>query len=399
MKTLNKEVGGFDMKRHSWILIGATLFLALFLVNVNAQALDKEALKAEIKEELKKELKGEGGATAWAEEHISLSGLIEVGWAFQDVDHRWNPPLEPTELDYSDIALTTVELGIGAEVNEWVNAEVVLLYETPTFEGGGPLDVDVATVTIGNTEEFPLYFTGGVMYVPFGALLTHFPDDPLIDVPLTLAMGETREDAALLGIEYQGFSLSAYAFNGDVTLREHNNQIETYGFDGNFSHDDEAGFDVLAGASYISNIVETDGLEAHFDGVELWDRVEGCAAYFHIGIAGFFVDAEYMTALSTFTVNELTQGNKKAEPEVWNVEFGYNLDWGKNLEIALKCAGSAEAEALGYPEKRYGIALNQEIFEGVIFSVASLYDDYEKRRDANGRDDRKTVYGQIAVEF
>ena len=75
------------------------------------------------------------------------------------------------------------------------------------------------------------------------------------------------------------------------------------------------------------------------------------------------------------------------------------MDWGKNLEIALKCAGSAEAEALGYPENRYGIALNQEIFEGVIFSVASLYDDYEKRLDVNGRDDRKTVYGQIAVEF
>jgi hypothetical protein len=374
------------------------------MVTGNAQALDKEALKAEIKEELKKEMKGEGGATAWVQDHIQLSGLIEVGWAFQDVDHRWTPPAEPTELDYSDLALTTVELGVAAEVNEWVNAEVVLLYETPTFEGGGPLDVDVATVTVGNTEEFPIYFTAGAMYVPFGALLTHFPDDPLIDVPLALAMGETREDAALVGTEYHGLSLSAYAFNGDMNEREHNNQIETYGFDGNFSHDNEAGFDVLIGASYISNIAESDGLEAYMGDnniTELWDRVEGCAAYFHVENAGFFVDAEYMTALSYFTVNEMTQGTgaKKAEPEVWNFEFGYNLDWGKNLEIALKCAGSAEAEALGYPENRYGIALNQEIFEGIIFSVASLYDDYEKRLDANGRDDRKTVYGQIAVEF
>jgi hypothetical protein len=396
MKTLNKEAGGFDMKRHNWTLIGATLFLALFLVNVNAQALDKEALKAEIKEELKEEMKHGGGLLAEIVDRVHISGLIELGWVVQDIDHRPGEGQEKPR-DYSDIALTTVEIAMEAEVNEWVNAEVVLLYETPTFEGGGPLDVDVATVTIGNTEEFPLYLTAGVMYVPFGALLTHFPDDPLIDVPLALAMGETREDAALLGIEYQGFSLSAYAFNGDAELREHNNQVETYGFDGNFSYDDEEGLDVLAGASWISNIAETDGLEGLV--VEFDERVEGFDGYFHIGLFGFFVDAEYMTALSTFTVNELTQGNKKAAPEVWNLEFGYNLDWGKNLEIALKCAGSAEAEALGYPEKRYGIALNQEIFEGVIFSVASLYDDYEKRRDANGRDDRKTVYGQIAVEF
>jgi hypothetical protein len=392
------------MEKHGWMVLAGTFVFGLFMVTANAQALDKEALKAEIKEELKQELRGEGGAVAWVQEHIHLSGLIEVGWAFQDVDHRWNPPAEPTENDYSDLALTTVELGVAAEVNDWVNADVLLLYENPTFEAEDQLLIDEATVTIGNTEEFPVYLTAGAMYVPFGALLTHFPDDPLIDVPLTVLLGETREIAALLGIEHHGVSLSAYGFNGDMNEREHNNQIETYGFDGNFSHDNEAGFDVLVGASYISNIAESDGLEAYMGDnniTELWDRVEGCAAYFHLGIAGFFVDAEYMTALSYFTVNEMTQGSgaKKAEPEVWNCEFGYNLDWGRNLEIALKCAGSAETEALGYPENRYGIALNQEIFEGVIVSVASLYDDYEKRRDANGRDDRKTVYGQLAVEF
>jgi hypothetical protein len=393
------------MKKHGWIVLAGILILGLLVVTPNSHALDKEAFKAEIKEEikeeLKQELKGEGGATAWIQDHIHLSGLVEFGWLCQDIDHRAGVDAQKPH-DYSDLTMVDVELAIEAEVNDWVKADIVLWYEDTSFgdEDAG-VSVDEAIITIGNTEEFPVYFTGGAMYVPFGALLTHFPDDPLIDVPLTLVMGETREKAALLGVEYQGFSASAYAFNGDADLREHNNHIETYGFDGNFSQDNEAGFNVLVGASWISNIAESDGLEEHFDGVELWDRVEGCAAYFHVGIAGFFVDAEYMTALSHFTVNEMTQGSgaKKAEPKVWNCEFGYNLDWGKNLEIALKCAGSAEAEALGYPENRYGIALNQEVFEGVMVSVASLYDDYEKRRDANGRDDRRTVYGQIAVQF
>ena len=384
------------MKKHGWIVLAGIFVLGLFMVTANALALDKEALKAEIKKELKEELKHEGGLLGGIQDHIHLSGLIEFGGACQDVDHR--PGEGEAREDYSDLALTTVELEMEAEVNHWVNVAILLLYEDPTFGDDTHLEVEEATLTIGNTEEFPVYFSAGKMFVPFGALLTHFPDDPLIDVPLTLLLGETLEKAALLGMEYQGFSLCAYAFNGDMDEREHNNQVETYGFDGNFSYDDEAGFDVLVGASYISNIAESDGLEEHFGDIELWDRVEGCAAYLHVGIAGFFFDAEYMTALSYFIRNELAAGYRKAEPEVWNFELGYNLDWGKNLEIALKYAGSAESEALGYPEKRYGIALNQEIFEGVIVSVASLYDDYEKR-DANGRDDRKTLYGQIAVEF
>jgi hypothetical protein len=35
-----------------------------------------------------------------------------------------------------------------------------------------------------------------------------------------------------------------------------------------------------------------------------------------------------------------------AQPAVWNLEGGYNWDWGKNLEIAFKYSGSHEAENL-----------------------------------------------------
>jgi hypothetical protein len=387
------------MKRHNWILLAGTFVLGLFMVTANAQALDKEALKAEIKEELKEELKHEGGLLASVQEHVKISGLIEFGGAWQDVDHR--PGRGAAKEDYSDLALTTVELSVEAEVNDWVNVATLFLYEDPTFGDETSVDLDEAIVTIGNTEEFPLYFTAGAMYVPFGALLTHFPDDPVIDAPLTLLLGETREKAALLGMEYQGVSLSAYAFNGDMDEAEQDNDVEAYGFDANYSFDDEAGFDLLIGTSYISNIADSDGLTETLEGndlEEIADNINGFDAYVHVGVAGFFVDAEYMTALDRFEPSEVAADTKGAEPEVWNVEVGYNLDWGKNLEIALKYAGSAESEALGYPEKRYGICLNQEVFEGVIVSVASLYDDYEKR-DVDGRDDRRTVYGQLAVEF
>ena len=408
------------MKKHGWIVFALTFVLGLFVVTANTQAIDKEALKAEIKKEIKEELEAEKSRLSGIQDRIKISGLIEVGGVWQEIDYESNTP-EPKKEDDSDLCLTTVELTVEAEINKWVNVAATLLYEDATFGEETSVDMDVATVTIGNTEEFPLYFTAGKMYVPFGALLTHFPDDPLMDGPLTLLFGETLEKAVLLGVEYEGFSVSAYAFNGDMDQFEEDNNVESYGFDANFSFDDEAGLDILVGGSYISNILDSDGLEegmgelaeeiADEYGVDAGPHqyVDGAAAYLHIGFAGFFVDGEYMTALDELDL-ELHGGpvlkKSMGDPEVWNVEVGYNYDWGKNLEIVLKYAGSDEAGSLGFPEKRWGICLNQELFEDVIVSLGYLYDEYEdddvyfnKAEESGDRDTRDLVFAQIAIEF
>lgn len=386
------------MKKLGSIVFAVVLVLGLFVVTTNALALDpaeREALKAELKQEITEEMKGEGegegeGVAGWIQEHIKLGGLIEVGAAWQDYDLD-NGGSE----DSSDLCLTTMELALEVEVNEWVTVETVLLYEDATDFGReeeeeGKVELDEAIVTIGNTEEFPLYVSAGKMFVPFGAQQTHFPDDPLMDVPLTLLMGETSEKAVLVGAESQGFSVSGYVFNGDMDEYGEDNHIESYGFDANYSNEDLGGLDLLVGASYISNIADSDGLEdvLHEHVIhEIEDYVDGFDAYLHVGFAGFFVEGEYMTALDEF---EQLPGDP--EPEVWNVEAGYNLDWGKNLEIVLKYAGSDECEDY-LPEDRYGICFNQEIYEGVIASIAYLYDEYEND------DERDVVYGQLSVEF
>ncbi len=372
------------MKKQSWIIFAAIFVLGLFMFTAA-------------------EVKAEG-----IEDRIKLSGLIEFGGVWQDIDYRGGVAAPAKEND-SDFCLTTVELTAEAEVNEWVNAAVTLLYEDPTFGNETGFDVDEATLTIGNTEEFPLYLSAGKMYVPFGALLTHFPDDPLIDLPLALLMGETSEKALLVGVEYEGFSVCGYAFNGDIDETGEDQTVESYGFDANYSVQDLDGVDILIGASYISNIADSDGLTDELTTVALVndinDYVDGFDAYLHLGYADFFVEAEYMTALDEFEGNELatgvatgTAGAEGAEPEVWNFEVGYNYNWGKNLEIVLKYAGSDEADQLGYPEERYGICLNQELFDSVIVSLAYLNDDFEDD-DVDNRDDRDVVFAQIAIEF
>jgi hypothetical protein len=115
----------------------------------------------------------------------------------------------------------------------------------------------------------------------------------------------------------------------------------------------------------------------------------------------FFLEAEYMSALDNFTAAELaTEDGDGAEPSVWNIEAGFNYDWWRNLEVAFKYAGSDEAEGLEIPATRFGVAINQEIFDNTILSVGYLNDKFEDDIFDNGTEDkRQTFFSQIAIEF
>ena len=335
------------------------------------------------------------------EDRITINGLLEFGAAYHSTDMNHGD----FEHD-SDLSMTTVQLGIEAEINDWVNAEMVLLYEDASgaidayedIRDGTDFDVDEAIITIANKDVTPAFMKAGKMYVPFGARLTHFPDDMGIDSPLTLLLGETLEKAVLIGAEYAGFTVSAYTFNGDVEeAGGGDNVIETYGFDANYAFEDEdLGLDLLVGGSYISNIADSDWTEEvldHYD-LEIDDYAEGADAYLHVGYQGFFVEAEYMAAVDHVNV----EGEDLGKPTVWNIEAGYNYNWWRNLEIALQYAGSDDCGSLRLPRDRYGINFNQEIFDNTVLSVGYMYDEYATDDDLD-RNTRDLIFGQLAIEF
>ncbi len=336
------------------------------------------------------------------EDTIHIHGLLEFGAAYHSTDMNVG-----SHQHDSDISMTTVELGIGAHVNDWVSAEILLLYEDPSgaidlydgVRGETNFDVDEAIITIANPDVTPGFLKAGKMFVPFGALLTHFPDDPGIDAPLTLLMGETNEKALLIGAEMEGFTFCGYVFNGDVEEKGGggDNVIESYGFDANYAFEDETqDMDLLVGGSYISNITDSDWIEEtlHHHGAEIDDYAGAAAVYLHFGYQGLFFDAEYMAA--TDHVDTITTDHGK--PTVWNFEAGYNYNWWRNLEIALKYAGSDDCGFLGLPRDRYGINFNQEIFDNTVLSVGYLYDEYSGD-DGLDRNTRDLLFSQIAVEF
>lgn len=336
-----------------------------------------------------------GGLLNGLLDRTSIGGLIEFGGGYNSTDFEGGGSEA-----VSDIHLTTVEVGVEVGISDWINVETVFLYED-TFSGEETsFNLDVGAVHFGNTDEFPLYLSAGKLFVPFGALLTHCPDDPAVDQPMALLLGEASEKVVVFGYENSGFNLSGYLFDGD--MNEAGNETgASFGFDGHYESPEGSNLELLIGTSYISNIADSDGLtEAIGENVDALDcYVGGFAAYVHLGYAGFFVDGEYLTALDAFEPSELSLMNGSgAQPLVWNVETGYNWDWGRNLEMVLKFAGSDETEMLGFPCDRFGFGLNQEIADGVTGSFAFLKDQYHNG-DVDGRDDGYTVLGQIAVEF
>jgi hypothetical protein len=342
------------------------------------------------------------------EDTIHIHGLLEFGAAYHSTD--MNEGYKGYRQD-SDLSMTSVEVGIGAQVNDWVRAETILIYEDPSgaidlYDGireETNFDVEEAIITIANPEVTPAFLKAGKMFVPFGAYLTHFPDDMGIDSPLTLLMGETNEKALLIGAEYSGITFCGYVFNGDVEeMGDGDNVIETYGFDANYAYKcDDHDMDLLVGASYISNLTDSDWIEEslHHHNLEIDDYGAGTAAYFHISCQGVFFDAEYMALIDSVKIYdaEMYEG-KINNSEVWNFELGYNYNWWRNLEIALQYAGSNDCDLLGFPRDRYGINFNQEVFENTILSVGYLYDEYDGE-DSLKRNTRDLAFGQLAVTF
>ncbi|WP_456370498.1 LbtU family siderophore porin [Thermodesulfatator atlanticus] len=293
----------------------------------------------------------------------------------------------------SDFGLAEASVTISGRVNEWVGGNIRFEEENPPFEDTQDVFVEDAFIILGNTEKFPVYGKIGVFYVPYGALLTHFPNDPLVDIPVTLTFGEIEEHALLLGFEKQGFAGSFYVFNGDVEEEsDSSNHIEDFGLDLNYTYEnEEQGLSIFVGGSYISNVADTNGLSEIF-GDRVKDKEGGVALYSEITFRNFFVLGEYMSALDDIVPAGKTAGYK---PSVWNIEAGFNYEGLiKPVEVAFKYAGgNDDAQELDFPESRYGVAVNVDLFESVGFGAGYFHDELKD-------DDKRDVFfGQVDIEF
>ncbi|MEA2060065.1 MAG: LbtU family siderophore porin [Thermodesulfobacteriota bacterium] len=315
-------------------------------------------------------------------DRVSISGLVEVeGFYTSDYEDE----------DESDFELATAELGIDAQIHDFVSSHVLFLWE----EGEGEdICVDEAFITIGNTEKFPIFMTLGRQYVPFGVFETRMVSDPL-----TLEIAETQETSVLFGFEYSGVYGGIYLFNGDIDEESGDDHLENFGANIGYSFETgDLGLDFSA--SYISSLGDTDGVsDALPDDIE--DYVDGISFSGVLGFKGFTLIGEYVTALDEFEPREMVFKQSGAEPEAWNLELGYNFDAaGHDTTLAVACQGTDEALALELPETRYMAVAGMGFFDNLIFvSLEYAYDEDYDESDGGSGEEAHTLTTQIAMEF
>jgi len=318
-------------------------------------------------------------------DRISISGLLEVEtFLSKNYDNK----------SESDITLATMELGFDAQVADWVSGHILLLWEEDDTD---PVDMDEATITLQDPERSRFFLTAGKMYVPFGAFETNMIQDPL-----TLEIGETRESALQIGFNNSDFYASVYTFKGDVNKRGESDRVKCYGANFGYTYvekDDD--FELDLGIDFISNIADSDTMTDSISaGIPINDYVEGFAAHVIAKLDSFTVIAEYVGAADRFEYGELDFKDKGARPEAFNIECAYTKQIrDKETTFAVGYQKTREGLALELPEERYMASVGVGMTENTSLAFEYLHDEDYNSSDGGTGDKQDMVTLQLAIEL
>lgn len=324
--------------------------------------------------------------------YVSLSGTIEL-------ETYWAKDFEG--VSESGIELATAEIGLEAQVTEWALGTLLVEWDGDEDK----INVADAFITLGNTEKFPLTFTGGRFAVPFGVYETNMISDPL-----TLEIGEAKEDTLMVGFEKAGFSGSFYAFNGETNAGGGDDNIEHFGAALSYSmENDDLSLDV--GVGYINSLLDSDGLtDAMGDGMES-DYIGGMTVHLIAGFGDFGFIGEYVTGLDdaievsevevvdgagdVITTTEETTNHGK--PAAWNVEAAYTFAE-QDITIAVAFQGTKNLGGI-LPETRLLSTVGFGLAEGLSLSFQYCHDEDYGTADGGSDASADSVTANLAYEF
>jgi hypothetical protein len=227
------------------------------------------------------------------------------------------------------------------------------------------------------------------MHLPFGEFNSHFVADPF-----TRDIGEIGEVAVLLAASHEIVEISAAAYDEESEeLPDVAARIAASAPEGALG---EIGLSL--GASFITNIVQTDGLADVTSDIGIHERTMGLGGFFSLSAMGVFLEGEVITALGDIEVNPGPHWNMavkptRIKPRALNLEMGYCFP-----STPVEIAGRFEQLLEGYDHTsayRFGGVLSLGLFgESASLALEFLFlltdDD-----SVNGA----SIAGQLAVEF
>ena len=308
----------------------------------------------------------ETGGKNWFRK-VEVGGLVEIEASHVSSD---------SGPDSSDLIVSTMELGVITQVNDWVGAEVLLLYEEET-DNNGDLNVDTAVITLADPDGV-WFLKAGQNTLPFGVYPTYMISDPI-----TLELGETNDTALEVGFERVGINASVFVFQGD-----HNQRADNFGLQLGLSRDGgPLGFH--CNLAYLDNLAESDTL-VDAGWIATSDKMPAWIVSAELFSGPFSLLGEYLKATESFA----DAGGE--QPAVFNLEGAYRLqiaDHIATLALGYQHSRDAANDNWGLPEKRLLGTLKVNLTEGLDSGI-----ELKRDQDYAGAHDT-TVTAQLALEF
>ncbi len=388
MQAMRAEIE--SLKRQNEALLERLERMEQGVANQDARIQAQEQQLAAQKEEAKE---GEGKSILHEiGERLTIHGTIDTDLRFRRGISKEEGELRPYARDSNEIAIDAVELEIGAQLTDWAQATVVFKWEDDSFF------VDEAYTVLGGTETWPLFLKVGKYVTPFGDFSTNMLQDPF-----TQELGELNEGAATIGYTKDGFTATAFVYNGLDRIRndETKHRINGVGAAVRYDYEEEEGLKASAGAGIVSNIasapVISEALEENEGSVDL---VPGLNLHAGLGYGGFAALVEYTTALDNFHVDELPFKDSGAQPSALNGELAYTADLsGFETTFALGLQKTWESVALGLPEWRYSAAVGVGLVEGLTLTMEYFLDKDYDEADGGTDDDGYGFTTRLSYEF
>jgi hypothetical protein len=321
----------------------------------------------------------------------------------------------------SDLILNNANLFVDAVVNDWVKANVGLVYSSLVGVPGAvgayqipnslfvrrPIpagNLDTAYITVANPSCTSVYLRVGKEYIPFGL---YDPYGFLNDNPTQL-FAETNATVAQLGVIASGFYASVYAFNGNPRVIDQGDTRRIQNGGGNIGYG-FANCDVKAklDAGYLANVADTNLLSSYYTNFLVATpsgtsfvpglpnkKVPAWNISAAINVEQFDLSAAYITTTRSVADPFSSFGDGTfadlGKARVWGVEAGFTFP----------VADHQSRVAIGYQKTNHLVNLLQKYryYADYIVNLAEWFDlgvavtrDHDYNTDQGGTGDKSTT--------
>ena len=330
---------------------------------------------------------GTGGTLGRISDRITLSGALELDMSYADDSDTDDNTVNDSK---SDLDIGTVQLGIEAQLHDYVTAVAVLKGES--LDSDSNVFWDEAFFTF-QKDDFPVYFVGGKRTQPFGVFESLFINDPI-----TQELYEINETGVTAGV----FSEAALNLDVSVTVYKGETLIGNVTENGfGVSGRSERSNDI---SSYIvsASISPMEGLtlSAFFNSEPGYsDRNTTLGGALHFEYVGLILDGEYIGALDR---EQLSGTSREYKECAWVVSIGYQII--DPLILALRYEDlDTDRNNDGDLEKRYGLAATYTLMETDLFTASLMgeyrHSEYQASAGAANDDEVDELFCRLSVEF